>query len=183
MIQVFGVDWQSVLMPGTPLLEIFLRGTAVYLVLLTFLRLGIKRQSGAVSIEDMLVIVLLADASQNAMAGSYSSITDGILLVATILFWSYALDWLGYRVPRLQRFIHPAPLKLVKDGQPIWENLRGELITQEELMGQIRQQGIDDISQVKEAYLEGDGKFSFISYEGQPRAKGEPERGSSGTGM
>jgi hypothetical protein len=57
----------------------------------------LKREAGGVGITDMLVIVLLADAAQNAMAGEYKSISDGLVLVSTIIFWSYALDWLGYR--------------------------------------------------------------------------------------
>lgn len=85
------VDWRSVFVPKTPLLEIVVRGTVVYLILFAMLRFG-KRQTGSLSVTDLLVLVLIADASQNAMAGDYKSVPDGILLVATIIFWSFALD-------------------------------------------------------------------------------------------
>jgi uncharacterized membrane protein YcaP (DUF421 family) len=51
-------------------------------------------------ITDLLVIVLIADAAQNGMAGEYRSLTDGLLLVATIVAWSYALNWLAFRFRR-----------------------------------------------------------------------------------
>lgn len=169
------VDWESVLLPSTPLLEIFVRGTVTYLALFTLLRFVLKRQSGAVSISDLLVVVLIADAAQNAMAGDYRTISDGLLLVATILFWSYALDWLGYHFRPLQRLVFPPKLQLVEEGQILWQNMRRELITEGELMSRLRQQGIDELSEVKEAHMEGDGQISVITYE-TPGRQGAPER-------
>jgi uncharacterized membrane protein YcaP (DUF421 family) len=98
-----------------------------------------------------------------------------VVLVITIVGWSYALDWLGYRFPQLQRFLRPPPLRLIKDGQILHRNLRRELITEEELMSQIRQQGIDDISRIKEAVMEGDGRVSVVTEEPEP-ARGSPDR-------
>jgi len=63
---------------------------------LFFLLRLLRREGGQIGIADVLVVVLVADASQNAMASDYKSITEGIVLVATIAFWDYFLDWLGY---------------------------------------------------------------------------------------
>jgi uncharacterized membrane protein YcaP (DUF421 family) len=70
------------------------RGSTVYLTLFFLLRIVLRRESGGMGITDLLVIVLLADAVQNAMAGDYHSVPDGLLLGATLIFWSFALDWL-----------------------------------------------------------------------------------------
>src|SRR5262245_18723861 len=94
---------------------------------------------------DLLVVVLIADAAQNAMSANYVSVPDGILLVATIVSWSYCLDWLGCRFPRLQRFLRPPPLPLVRDGRLLRHNLRRELVSEEELMSQLREQGVEDL--------------------------------------
>ena len=174
MDRLFNIDWQKVIVPDTPVLEIFLRGTLVYLALFALLRFVLKRETGTVGITDLLVVVLIADAAQNAMAGEYTSIPDGLLLVATIIFWSYALNWLGYRFPFLRPFVHPPPLLLVKDGRILYRNMRQELITKEELMSHIRQQGLDDLSQVRAAYIEGDGRISVIGQDAKPH--GEPKR-------
>ena len=161
---VFAIDWNAILVPDTPLLEIFVRGTVVYLGLFVMLRV-LRRQSSSVGIGDMLVLVLIADAAQNAMAADYHSVPDGLLLVATIIGWSYALDWLGYHVPSVQRFIYPPPLPLVRDGKLLRRNMRQELITEQELMSQLRQNGIESLDQVERAYMEGDGQISFVKRE------------------
>jgi uncharacterized membrane protein YcaP (DUF421 family) len=159
------LDWRVIFMPSTSPVEIFVRGTIMYLALFVMLRVVLVRQAGAVGITDLLVVVLLADAAQNGLAGGYESIADGLLLVATIIGWSYALDWLGYHVPAFQRFVRPPALLLVKDGQKQRRNMRHELITDEELMSMLREQGVDDLAKVKQAFMEGDGRLSVITAE------------------
>jgi uncharacterized membrane protein YcaP (DUF421 family) len=166
---LFTVDWEHVFVPNTPLLEIILRGTTMYLGLFALLRLVLKRESGAVGITDLLVVVLLADAAQNGLADDYRSIPDGLLLVTTIIFWSWALNWLGFRFPVFQGMIHPAPLTLVRDGRLLRRNLEKELITEGELMSQLRLQGVDNVGEVSAAYMEGDGRISVIQQNGPTR--------------
>lgn len=173
MHSFFGINWQTTFTPSQPILETILRGTILYLVLFTMLRVVLKRQSGTVGITDLLVVVLLGDAAQNAMAGNYTSITDGIILLATIVFWAYALDWLGYHAPWMRRFLEAPPLPLVKDGQLLRRNMRKELITEDELMAQVRQQGLESLDEVKAAYMESDGHISVLQREPQHHAKNE----------
>jgi uncharacterized membrane protein YcaP (DUF421 family) len=169
------IDWQSVFVPSISLLEIFVRGTLVYLMLFLFLRFFLNRETGAIGIADIIVLVLIADAAQNAMASNYNSITEGTVLVATIIFWNYLLDWLGYRFSIFRRLVRPAPLLLVKDGRMIRQNMKKELITDEELLSQLREQGIENITKVKKAYMEGDGHISVISYDDKHQHKKETE--------
>ncbi len=166
------MDWKTIFLPNVPLLEIILRASVMYISLFVLLRVILKRQTGSLGMTDLLLITLLADASQNAMAGEYTSIADGIVLVATIIFWNYAFDWLGYRSEWFSRLIEPAPLLLVRDGKMLRRNMRKELITEEELMSQLRLQGLDDLSQIKEAYMEGDGQFSVV----QKKEKQQPKK-------
>jgi uncharacterized membrane protein YcaP (DUF421 family) len=92
------IDFRSVFVPSLHLAEIVLRGTLVYLFLFTILRV-LRREAGVVGIADLLVVVLIADAAQNAMASEYKSITEGAVLIVTIASWDYFLDWMGYRFP------------------------------------------------------------------------------------
>jgi uncharacterized membrane protein YcaP (DUF421 family) len=167
-------DWKAIFVPSVSLLEIVLRGSLVYLALFLLLRLVLKRETSQVSVTDLLVLVLLADASQNAMSADYKSVPEGVLLVATIIGWDYLLNLLGFHFPLVQRLIHPPPLPLIKEGQFLYRNMRRELITEAELMSSLRQQGMQDVRQVKEAHMEGDGRLSMIPYEGQPA--GAPDR-------
>ena len=171
MDKFFQIDWQAVFVPTVPLLEIILRGTLVYLMLFIMLRV-LRREAGGLGIADVLVIVLIADASQNAMANEYKSITEGAVLVATIAFWDYTLDFLGYHFPRFRRFVRPAPLPLIKAGKLLRKNMRQEMITEEELLGQLREQGVESPNEVKKCFLEGDGRISVIKAKAESSSKG-----------
>jgi uncharacterized membrane protein YcaP (DUF421 family) len=167
MDRFFAVDWAAVFTPDVPVLEIIVRGTLMYLTLFMMLRLVLKRESGKVGLPDVLLIVLIADAAQNGMASNYNSFTSGLILVSTLVFWGYALDWLGYRYPFFGRLVHPPALLLVKDGQLQRRNMRQELISLDELMSLLRQEGASELSDVAEARMEGNGGISVKLREGK----------------
>jgi uncharacterized membrane protein YcaP (DUF421 family) len=173
------MDWESIFLPDVHLFEMILRGSVMYIALFVLLRIILKRQTGSLGMTDLLLITLIADASQNAMAGEYKSLPDGIVLVGTIIFWSYTLDWFGYKFPWFGRFIEPPPLPLIKEGKLLRRNMRRELITEEELMSQLREQGLDDFGKVKEAYIESDGRISVVAYEQTKQGKVERKSKSS----
>lgn len=168
------IDWRSVFLPSVGVAEIFLRGTIVYLFLFFVLRI-LRREAGVIGISDLLLVVLIADAAQNAMSSDYKSVTDGIILVSAIAFWDYFLDWLGYRFPRIRRLLRPSPLLLIKDGRMQRRNMRREMITDEELIEQLRERGIERIEEVKKAYMEGDGRISVITRDSKGDSKGAEE--------
>jgi len=157
---MFDLDWHGIFAPSVPFLEIVLRGTIVYLVLFVLLRVTFRRIGGNIGLGDVLMIALVAAASQNAIAREHHSVTDGLILIATVAFWNYALDWLGQHVSFIQRFYHPPPLLLVKNGRLLYKNMRQELITEDELMSQLRRVGVQELLDVAEAYMEGDGSIT-----------------------
>jgi len=163
------IDWSEVFRLGDPL-GLIVRGTAIYWFLFVLFRFVLRRDAGSMGIADLLMIVLIADASQNAMAGSYESVSDGFVLVATLIFWNYLFDALAYRSERLRRFLQPQPLLMVKDGRMLRRNMRRELVTDEELQAMLRENGIEDMSEVKSAHMESDGQISVIRNE--PHAGG-----------
>lgn len=158
------INWSTVFAFDEPILETFVRGTVVYLALFLMLRFIMRRQTGGIGVTDLLVIVLIADASQNAMASDYSSIADGILLVAVIIFWDFVINWLAFHVQWFGDFIDPKPVALIRRGKILHRHLRQELITTDELMSQLRLQGVDDVAEVKTACMESDGKISVVTY-------------------
>jgi uncharacterized membrane protein YcaP (DUF421 family) len=165
------VDWSALFTSDTPILEIIVRGSVIYISLFIMLRVILKRQAGTVGITDLLVIVLIADAAQNGMAGDYKSLPDGIILVSTLIFWNYIFQWLGFNYPIMDKIFSPPPLIMVKNGRMILKNMKKELISKEDLYSQLRQQGVENIKEVKQACLEGDGKISVIKYSNQEQIK------------
>ncbi len=161
MDHIWHIDWNALFVPNTTLAEVVIRGTLIYLLLFVLMRF-MRREAGQIGIADVLIVVVIADAAQNAMAGPYNSITEGAVLIITISFWDFALDWLGYNVKFIGRLIHPPPLALICDGIINLRNLRRELITEAELRSRLREEGIENIKDVKHSYMEGDGRISVI---------------------
>ncbi len=162
--RLFEVNWEKIFVPETSLLELIIRGTLMYFALFVALRF-LRRGIGGIGITDLLLVVIIADAAQNGMSGDYKTVTEGVVLVTTIVFWDFVLDYLGFKSPTIERILRPRPLPLIKNGEVIRRNMRREMVTEDELFSQLRQQGILDISEVKEARLEGDGKLSVIKAE------------------
>ena len=158
-----------------PVLELVLRGTLVYWLLFLIFRFLLRRDVGAVGIADILLLVIVADAAQNAMSGGYDTFAEGAILVLTIVLWNWALDVLAYRFTAVRRLTTPGRLLLIRQGVLQRRNLRREYITVEELHEKLREQGIEKVAEVKAAYLEGDGQISVIRNSGSQDSK-VPER-------
>lgn len=161
MIALFKIDWHSVFVPSTSILEIILRGTLVYLFLFIVLRF-LRRSAGAIGISDLLVVVVIADAAQNAMGSKYESVTEGVVLVSTIVAWDYFFDWLAFRFPSIRPILRPRALLLIKDGKVLSRHLRREMISEDELLGELREQGVENVKDVKYSYMESDGHISVV---------------------
>ena len=128
----------------------------------TLLRI-FRRQAGSMGIADLLVIVVIADAAQNGMAGDSKSITEALILISTIVAWDWLFDWLGFKSKFFAQILEPKKLLLVKNGRILRRNLKKEMIMEDELMSQLRLLGVKDISDVKECFLEGNGQFSVFT--------------------
>ena len=154
-----------------PVLELVLRGTLVYWLRFLIFRFLLRRDVGAVGIADILLLVIVADAAQNAMSGGYKTFAEGAILVLTIVAWNWLLDLLAYRFTAVRRLTAPGRLTLIQRGVPQRRNLRREFITMDELHEKLREQGIEKLSEVKAAYLEGDGQISVIRNSASPAPK------------
>lgn len=161
------VDWASVFLPTQPVLELVVRASAMYFVLFALLRLVLRRHTGTLGTSDLLVVVLVAEIAGNGITADSFSVVGGAVSVGTVLMWTYVIEWLQYHVPCLERLVREPKLKLIADGRLLRRNMRAELITFEELMTQLREQGVEDCSQVKAAYVEADGRISILRHEGQ----------------
>jgi uncharacterized membrane protein YcaP (DUF421 family) len=161
----FDFDLNGVLAFTVSPLQLMLRGTLMYWFLFVVFRFVLRRDIGALGVSDFLFVVILGDAAQNGMIGTATSTTDGMVLIATLVFWSYLLDFLSFHVPAVRRFTSAPRVCLVRDGRMLRRNMRREFITDQELAAKIRQEGVDDIALVKRMYLEGDGEISLIKQE------------------
>ncbi|MDQ6482252.1 YetF domain-containing protein [Dyadobacter sp. LHD-138] len=143
MDKLFSVNWHDMIIPSQSLLEVCIRGTITYWIIYLCMRL-FRRGAGQLSISDLLLITMISDAAQNAMAGTYNSISEGAVLILTLVFWDYAIDWMGYKKVIFGKFAKPEPILLVRNGRLIRQNMEKELIDEEELMSLLREKDVDD---------------------------------------
>lgn len=167
-------DFQAVFGFGPDPLELVVRGTAMYWFLFILFRFVLRRDAGSMNLADILLVVLIADASQNAMAGSYDTVGDGLVLVSTIAAWNWLFDWAAYHSRRVRRFVQSPPVVLVRRGVLMRRNMRRELVGVEELMSRLRENGIATLSEVKFARLESDGEISIIKQDQQADMRDHP---------
>ena len=153
-------------------LELVVRGTAMYWFVFLLFRFVLRRDVGTIGIADALFLMLLSDAAQNGMAGTYESVTDGCILVVTLAGWNWLVDYAAYQFPIMARLLQPRPLVLVRNGRLLRRNMRQEFITVEELMAKLREQGVETLEQVKSAIMENDGQISVVKREAQGSAGG-----------
>lgn len=159
-------DWGEVFRLSTSIVEILVRGTVMFLAIFAMMRVAGQRESGVHSLTDLLVVVLVAEAAAHGMAGEARGIADSVLLIATILAWSVALDAIAYRWPRLAPLLKSRAKPLIIDGRVNQRALRREFMQREELMAELRLHGITDVKDVARAYLEANGMISVIRADG-----------------
>jgi uncharacterized membrane protein YcaP (DUF421 family) len=152
-----------------PAWNIALRTAAIYLVILVGLRLAGKREIGQMTVFDLVVLLLLANAVQNAMVGPDTSLTCGILAALVLLALNAVVARLRLRWPRLRRMIEGSPTLLVLHGEVITEHMRREGLDQETLEAALREHGVANLGDVEMAVLEIDGSISMVPAGGQTK--------------
>lgn len=168
------MDWASVFVPTAPMLELVVRGTVTFLVLILLLRLVGQREAGGLGMTDLLVVVLVADAASAGLTGDAETIGDGLLLVGTILAWSIVLDAVTYRWPRVGRAIKAGAEPLIRDGELNRRVMRRELMNRDEVLSQLRLHGLMHESEVHRAYVEPNGMVSVIPRPDTQDTEGPP---------
>lgn len=158
----FGTDWW----------EIVVRTAVVYAAVLGGIRITGKRQIGQMAPFDLVLILLIANAVQNAMVGPDTSLVGGLLAALVLLLLNLLVGRLNERLPFIERFLEGTPAVLVSDGQMVEANMRKEGIDRQELEQAIREHGVADIAGVELAVLEIDGDISVVpKSEGSQRTR------------
>ncbi len=142
--------------------DIVVRTVIIYVAVLLGFRLSGKREMGQMTPFDLVIILLVANAVQNAMVGSDTSVPGGLIAAAILFAGNYALAGARERIPWLRRAVEGYPTLLVTDGSFVTANLRREGIEQDEVMMAMREHGIGKIGDVQSAVLETDGSISIV---------------------
>lgn len=152
---------------GSSLVDVALRTGIIYVFIVVALRVGGQRDVGHMSKLDLIVLLVIADAVQNAMVGQNSTLLGGIVAAAVLIGLDRGLRFVEHRWKPAERFIEGEPRMLIRDGRVLGKALRDEDIATEELMSALREHGLERPDQVKLAVLETDGSVSVVPFAGE----------------
>jgi len=164
--------WHDILALGGPWWSIPLRTVIVYLVLLVGVRLTGKRQIGQMTLFDLVLLLMISNAVQNAMTGPDTSVTGGVIAAAVLLAANGIVSRITYYSRSARQLVEGEPTVVVRNGAILHENCRRELVTPEEIETAMREHGIRDLGDVALGVLEVDGSISVI-----PKNEFREERG------
>src|SRR5688572_14849120 len=147
----------------TPLLELIARGTILYFGILILMRFMPRRTGAKLATMDLVFLLLIAEAAAHAL-DDYTTVADGLIATLPLMGWNYLLNFLSFYVPFIERLVSAPPLQVIRNGELLRRNMRREFLTEEELMHHLRHLGVEQIKDVKAAYIEGEGQITLISH-------------------
>lgn len=153
-------------------MEIVVRSTAIFFFIWLLTRAMGKRELAEMTAFELILLVTIGDLVQQAVTQEDMSVTGAILAVGTIGAWILIFSYTTFRWRRTEPLLIGVPVVVVRDGEPVEEALKLERVPLDEVLQAARQQGIDDLREVKVGIIEADGRFSFIRFEGE---RNDPE--------
>ncbi|HEY9628539.1 MAG TPA: YetF domain-containing protein [Coleofasciculaceae cyanobacterium] len=147
--------------PDISVLEKIIRPVLVYFFLLVALRFGGKRELGQMTGFDLVVLLMLSNAVQNAIIGDDNSVSGGMIGAAALLVTNYVVVRLAYRYPKIEHLVEGKSTLLVNNGRILHENLSKEVITEAELRTSLRRQGVENLAEIRAAILETSGSLTI----------------------
>lgn len=140
-----------------------LRACIVYFILLALIRASGKRTMGQFTPFDMLLVVLLGNAVQNALLGQDTSVGGGLLLASTLLILNWLVGLVSARSARMEALVEGVPVLLAHDGKVYKDVLRRELISRADFDKAMRESGCEDIEDIRTAVLETNGHITLVT--------------------
>ena len=142
-----------------PVAEKVLRPVIVYIFLVACLRIFGKRELAQLNPFDLVVLLTLSNAVQNAIIGDDNSITGGMIGAFSLLAINWLVERVLFRHPKVNQRLEGSESVLVRNGRVDPEALKRETLTEEELLSAIHKQGLNDFSEVAKCVLEPNGTF------------------------
>ncbi|WP_338490600.1 YetF domain-containing protein [Pseudomonas trivialis] len=143
-----------------------LRAAAIYPVLMVLFKIAGRRSLAELTTFDLVLLMVIGEATQQALLGDDFSLTNALLVIATLITIDIGLSLLKQRSRWFSRVLDGGPTIVVEQGQLLHERLKRARLDEGDILEAARSaQGIVEISQIKFAILERNGKLSVIPYE------------------
>jgi uncharacterized membrane protein YcaP (DUF421 family) len=136
---------------------------AVYLFIVIAIRLFGKKELAQLSVVDLVFILLISNAVQNAMVGPDATLLGGLVAASTLFLVNYLLKYMQYRFPQFGKLVQGDATMLVYQGKLLESHMKKAKITTDELMEAVREHGVKSIEEVDLAIMEVDGSISVLT--------------------
>ena len=157
-------------------LEIVLRTSVIYVLVLLGIRLTGKREVGQMTPFDLTLLLLLSNSVQNAMTGPDNSLVGGIAAALVLLTLNFLLAEFSGLNRRFRRVLQGSPTLLIHNGQCITAHMAKEHVSVDELERALREHGVACVGDAALAVLEVDGSISVLKYDDVPGHAGPQKR-------
>lgn len=146
----------------TPWYELVARGTIVYIIVFILMRIWGKKHLSQVTPFDFILLLFISEAIQNSIVADDKSLFGGIIVIITFLAWNTLIDRLTFRFPKLEILLSGRPKVIIENGNINHDVKQKEYITDQELFTALREQGVEDLKNVKQATIETNGNISVL---------------------
>jgi uncharacterized membrane protein YcaP (DUF421 family) len=140
-----------------------LRAIAIYVVLMILFRISGRRSISQITTFDFVLLLIISEATQNALIGNDYSMTNGFLVILTLVGLDILLSLWKRRSPTIEKLLDGVPLVVVENGQPLRDRMNKARIDENDVLTAARElQGLERMEQIKYAVLERSGGISII---------------------
>jgi uncharacterized membrane protein YcaP (DUF421 family) len=147
-------------------MDAIVRGLAVYLFLLILFRIAGRRTLGNITNFDFVLLLIISEATQNAMIGNDYSVTNGFLVILTLVGLDIVFSFMKQRFPAMERYVDGLPLILVDQGRPLKDLMNRARVDEQDILASARERhGLERMEQIKYAILETNGMISIVPKE------------------
>ena len=144
-------------------MDAIVRGLMVYLFLLILFRIAGRRTLGNITNFDFVLLLIISEATQNAMIGNDYSVTNGFLVILTLVGLDIFLSFMKQRFPAMERYVDGLPLVLVDQGRPLKDLMKRARVDEQDILASAREKhGLERMEQIKYAILETNGMISIV---------------------
>lgn len=148
-------------------MDAVLRAGAIYAFLLVVFRIAGRRTLAQMTNFDFILLLIISEATQNAMIGNDYSVTNGFLVILTLVTLDIMFSLWKQRSAQVERWLDGLPMALVKDGQLLRDRMMRARVDEHDILTAARErQGLERMDEIKHAVLEVSGGISIIPKSG-----------------
>lgn len=163
-------DMDALFRPTTDVPELLLRAALVYFALLVLLRLSGKRTVGQFTPFDLIVLMLVSEAAQNALIAGDESVTGALVVIAMLVALNWLVGFASARSKTIDALVEGRPVLIARDGAIFEDELRRRNVSVPEFRQAMRREGVPRDEEIRFAFLETNGDITIVSREEAARS-------------